>query len=200
METNLASANIILMICSERYVAKANQGEGGVGYEKMIITSTLMSKINENKIVPLIRQKGTYLVPTFLKTKLFIDFSKNDDYEFSFDELIRKIHNSPIYVKPKIGNNPFNNINEQIQIVEKKKNEHKVEPLKEIMKIVAQEYENGASYTLRTSIVQKFKLSRIMLDLVLAEGVAKKLFTLDRDGDLHITDAGKYYAIENNIV
>jgi hypothetical protein len=107
MEKNLDSADSILMICSENYVLKANQGKGGVGYEKMIITSNLLSNIDENKIIPIIKQDGGNLVPTFLKTKLYINFSKKDDYEFSFDELIRTIHKSPLYLKPEIGNNPF---------------------------------------------------------------------------------------------
>lgn len=110
METNLESADRVIMVCSERYVEKANKGEGGVGYEKMILTSTLLKKIDENKIIPLIKQNGSSLLPTFLKSKLYINFSKQDDYEFSFDELIRTIHKSPIFVKPPVGNNPFKEI------------------------------------------------------------------------------------------
>jgi predicted transcriptional regulator len=107
METHLASANKILMICTEKYVQKANEGQGGVGYEKMIITSNLMKSIDENKIIPIIRQIGSTNVPTFLKSKLYINFSKEDDFEFSYDDLVRTIHNSPLFVKPPVGNNPF---------------------------------------------------------------------------------------------
>src|SRR4051812_6679259 len=63
METHLSSSNKILMICTDKYVDKANKGQGGVGYEKMIITSTLMKNIDENKIIPIIRQKGATEVP-----------------------------------------------------------------------------------------------------------------------------------------
>lgn len=107
METHLASANKIIMICTDKYVDKANKGQGGVGYEKMIVTSNLLKSIDENKIIPIIRQNGTAEVPTFLKSKLYINFSKKDDYEFSYDELVRTIHNSPLFEKPPIGNNPF---------------------------------------------------------------------------------------------
>ena len=55
MEKHLTESDYVLMICSKRYVEKANSGIGGVGYEKMIITSHLMSKIDNNKI----RVKGT---------------------------------------------------------------------------------------------------------------------------------------------
>jgi len=40
METQLELAEYVLMICTEKYVEKANAGEGGVGYEKMIMTSS----------------------------------------------------------------------------------------------------------------------------------------------------------------
>ena len=95
METHLANSDYVLMICTDRYVTKANFGIGGVGYEKMIVTAELMRNIDSNKVIPVIRQQGTHNVPTFLKTKLFLDFSRDDDFEFNFDELIRTLHNSP---------------------------------------------------------------------------------------------------------
>jgi len=107
METNLAKAERILMICTERYVEKANKGEGGVGYEKMIITSNLLNKIDENKIIPVIRQSFQATVPTFLKSKLYVDLSKDTDFEYNYDELVRTIHGSPLFKKPPVGNNPF---------------------------------------------------------------------------------------------
>ena len=76
METQLAASDYVLMICTNRYVEKANAGVGGVGYEKMIITSDLMKRIDSNKVIPLIRQQGSHDLPTFLKSKLFIEFSK----------------------------------------------------------------------------------------------------------------------------
>lgn len=110
MEINLSKADKILMICSERYVDKANNGAGGVGYEKMIITSNLLEKITENKIIPVIRQNDEIKLPTFLKSKLYIDFSKEEDFEFSYDNLVRAIHNAPIFEKPPVGNNPFSSV------------------------------------------------------------------------------------------
>jgi hypothetical protein len=107
MERHLASSDKILMICTDKYVTKANAGQGGVGYEKMIITSNLLERIDVNKIIPVIKQNGTSEVPTFLKTKLYVNFSKADDYELSYDNLVRTIHNSPLFEKPPIGNSPF---------------------------------------------------------------------------------------------
>ncbi|WP_413777589.1 toll/interleukin-1 receptor domain-containing protein, partial [Vibrio vulnificus] len=112
METHLADSDYVVMVCTDKYVEKANSGMGGVGYEKMIITADLLSSIDSNKVVPVIRQFGTHNVPTFLKTKLFINFSKDDDYEFSYDELVRTFHGAPLFKKPEIGNNPFTPISD----------------------------------------------------------------------------------------
>lgn len=90
METQLTEVDRVVMICTENYVEKANKGTGGVGYEKMIVTSSLMSNIDDKKIIPIIRQKGSKKVPTFLKTKAYIDFSNDDAFESVIDELMRE--------------------------------------------------------------------------------------------------------------
>ncbi len=41
-----------------------------------------------------------------------MNFSKDDDYEFSFDELVRTFHGAPLFEKPEIGNNPFTPVSE----------------------------------------------------------------------------------------
>ena len=107
MEQNLATADRVLMICTENYVQKANTGAGGVGYEKMIVTADLLRRIDSNKIIPLIRQSGTHAVPTFLQSKLYLDFSREDQMELAFDDLVRAIHGAPLYVAPPVSNNPF---------------------------------------------------------------------------------------------
>ncbi|MFY4711162.1 toll/interleukin-1 receptor domain-containing protein [Burkholderia glumae] len=107
MEQNLAIADRVLMICTENYVKKANTGAGGVGYEKMIVTADLLRRIDSNKVIPLIRQSGTHTVPTFLQSKLYLDFSRPDQMELAFDDLIRAIHGAPLYVAPPVSNNPF---------------------------------------------------------------------------------------------
>src|SRR5690606_11837218 len=107
MEQNLAIADRVIMICTENYVQKANSGAGGVGYEKMIVTADLLRRIDSNKVIPLIRQPGTHAVPTFLQTKLYLDFSREDQTELAFDDLVRAIHGAPLYVAPPVSNNPF---------------------------------------------------------------------------------------------
>jgi hypothetical protein len=107
METHLKAADRVLMVCTDSYVRKANAGVGGVGYEKMIVTAALLARIDSNKVIPLIRQSAGAVLPTFLQTKLYLDFSRPEQFEYSFDELVRTVHNAPLYEKPPITKSPF---------------------------------------------------------------------------------------------
>lgn len=194
METHLSSSDKIIMVCSEKYVEKANSGTGGVGYEKMIITSNLLQNIDERKIIPLIKQISSKDVPIFLKTKLYIDFSKNDDFEFSFDELIRTIHDSPLYKKPPIGNSPFKKVDETI---EQKTHTGMLEVMKIIVKVFNSETTN---YVLYKSLITKFPASRIMLDVLLDEAQKEGYIDFDLQKDILLLPKGKLYAINNKLI
>ncbi|WP_440799599.1 toll/interleukin-1 receptor domain-containing protein [Serratia marcescens] len=194
MEKGLISADRVLMICTDNYVEKANLGAGGVGYEKMIVTADLLKTIDSNKIIPLIRQRGGHSVPNFLRSKLFLDFSLEDEFEFSFDELVRTLHNAPLYEKPIVANNPF-------VPVSKTPPNRTGDGVREVMKIIVEEFENQSfNYILYTNIVARIQMSRIMLDIYLEEAKSLGLITQDHDSDIFITTRGKHYAIENKII
>jgi len=193
METHLASADYVIMVCTNKYVEKANSGIGGVGYEKMIITADLLSNIDSNKVIPIIKQDGTHNVPTFLKSKLFIDFSLSSEYEYSFDELLRTFLKAPLFKKPEIGNNPFTPI-EDIRV------EKTSDAIRELMKIVLMDFESGEDWTLYKSLVKRIDISRVMLDSVIIEAINKGLVSQDSDKDLRLEEKGKFYAIEHKLV
>jgi hypothetical protein len=193
METHLSTSDYVLMVCTTRYVEKANSGKGGVGYEKMIVTSELISHIDSNKVIPLIRQTGTHEVPTFLKTKLFVDFSLDEQFEYSLDELVRTIHHSPIFVKPEIGNNPFAQLKDTIP-------DKSGDAIKKLMKVVVDGYESGDDYTARDSLPEEMETSRIMVDYIIEQAVEQGLIELDRSEDLILTRKGKFYAMDNKMI
>lgn len=112
MEKGVAESERIIMVCTDTYVAKANDGLGGVGYEKMIMTAEYMNNIDTKKVIPLIRQNGTHNVPTFLNSRLHINFSREDEFELQIDNLLREIHEAPLFKEPPVGNNPFESITE----------------------------------------------------------------------------------------
>lgn len=193
METNLVSADRVLMVCTEKYVEKANAGLGGVGYEKMIVTADSLAKISSNKVIPIIRQTLKIDIPTFLRTKLYLDFSKPEQFEFAFDELVRTIHNSPLYEKP-----PITKTNSPVNFQPAKPT---TDNIKEVMKIAVNDYELGNRSISKEKLLQELNISRILLDLLLNECVKKEYLWPDSYGrSYYLADAGKMYAVENALI
>lgn len=106
MEKNLKECDYVLLICSKNYVTKANSGEGGVGYEKMIVTAEMVKKMDSGKFIPVIRQTGTKDVPTFISSKLYVDLSNDATFEADYDDLLRAIFKTTLSVKPPLGTPP----------------------------------------------------------------------------------------------
>jgi hypothetical protein len=108
MEIGLTTADRVVAICTEPYVEKANAGKGGVGYEKMILTAQLMQNVNTDGIIPAIRANTlATLVPTFLSSRVFVDFRDDLSYEAKYAELLRDIHAQKVKPRPPLGPNPF---------------------------------------------------------------------------------------------
>ncbi|MDE0553655.1 MAG: toll/interleukin-1 receptor domain-containing protein [Candidatus Poribacteria bacterium] len=82
MENGVRDSNRVLVICTDTYVRKANAGEGGVGYERLIVTAQLAQDLGTKKFIPIIRQSSTdEKTPTFLATRLYIDFADDSKFE-----------------------------------------------------------------------------------------------------------------------
>lgn len=108
MESGLTEAERVLVICTGAYVSKANEGVGGVGYEKMILTAQLMRNISTDRIVPIIRDNPSQiLVPIFLSSRIYVDFRDDLLYEERYGELLRDLHGEEIKPRPPLGPNPF---------------------------------------------------------------------------------------------
>lgn len=192
METQLAAADKVLMVCTEKYVQKANAGIGGVGYEKMIVTAGLLARIDSNKVIPIIRQIAGSTLPTFLQTKLYLDFSRPDQFEFSFDELIRTLHNAPLYEKPPITKSPFP--------ISPKAASPTNDGLKELMTVIVSLFETNSRDLQRyADLVNAMDISRVMIDLLVEEAV--QLGYLAQPSSLYyqLTNKGKLYAIEKGL-
>ena len=107
MEQGLKTAERVVVVCSEKYVERANNGQGGVGYEKMIVTAELVGNLGTKKFIPIIRGSGKPPVPTFLGYRLYIDFEDDAKYPSSLETLVRELLNVPDPGKPPVGPNPF---------------------------------------------------------------------------------------------
>lgn len=108
MEQGLSNAHLVLCICSDKYVQKANKGLGGAGYEKKIMSQILMKNANKEFVIPVMVNNTTKELPIFLSGDKYIDFSSNDYYG-SFRDLLYRIHGKDKELKPNISTNPFLN-------------------------------------------------------------------------------------------
>jgi len=108
MEKSVSDVDRVLVICTETYVRKADEGKGGVGYETMIVTGELVRNLGTTKFIPLIRQEeGSNTLPKFLSTRFYINLSEDKDLDEQFELLIRELHEEPALKKPLLGKNPF---------------------------------------------------------------------------------------------
>lgn len=192
MEQNLETADFAVMVCTKRYVSKANAGEGGVGYEKMIMTSSSLTKISDNKVIPIIKENGEPKVPTFLKTKLYVDFSKDDDFEYAIDELLRVLLKAPLYEKPAIGTNPFRPLSEA-------RPDRTADGVKQIMDEVVDAYNNiRREHVMFDEVLNRTIMPRLKFDKYYTAAI--NIGYLQRTGIyLLITDKGRQYAEEHGL-
>lgn len=108
MQRAVSSSDRVLMVCSEIYNRKSDGGVGGVAYERLIVTGELVANIDTKKFLPLIRNNsGPQKSPVFLGPRLYIDFTRDAEYDAKLQELLRELHGSPALVKPPLGANPF---------------------------------------------------------------------------------------------
>lgn len=99
----------VIIICDEKYAAKAVERAGGVGTETQIISSEVYEKQDQEKFVAVVREKddsGKAYLPTYYKSRIYIDLSVEDRYADNFERLLRWIFDEPLYVKPELGNKP----------------------------------------------------------------------------------------------
>lgn len=194
METHLDSSDFILMICTENYVQKADKGEGGVGYEKMIMTSSLLSKVDQSKVIPIIRQHGQKATPTFMATKLYIDFSSDDEVEYSYDDLLRTLLDAPLFVKPEIGESSFATASNFPP-------KRTADALIAFMSDVAETYErtSNTAFIYLSNLFSVSKLHRLSIDHYIELAEQRGLVTTS-DTTLVLTADGRSFIFENGLV
>lgn len=107
METGITEADRVILVCTDGYIERANNGAGGVGYEKTIATAQMMSgPESRRKFIPVVRNvKGDQKVPVFLGAKLYADLSDGTDQEAVKLALLRTVMEVPS-AKPPLGSFP----------------------------------------------------------------------------------------------
>jgi hypothetical protein len=101
--------NKVLIILDKKYTSKADERSGGVGTETQIISPQVYANVSQEKFIPIVSEKddeGKAFVPTYLEGRIYIDLSEQEQYEQSYEALLRNIYQRPAYSKPKLGKAP----------------------------------------------------------------------------------------------
>ena len=97
------------MILDRSYAEKADGRKGGVGTETQIISPEIYARTDQDKFVGVASETGDDgkpFLPTFYKSRIYIDLSQSDIYATNFEQLLRWIYDKPAHPKPPLGKRP----------------------------------------------------------------------------------------------
>lgn len=111
MEKMVTDSDIskVAIICDEIYASKADGRSGGIGTETQIISREVYENQEQGKFVAIIPERdeqGKAFLPTYYKSRIYIDLSDPDNYTDNFEKLLRWIYDKPLYIRPEIGKKP----------------------------------------------------------------------------------------------
>lgn len=103
----------VIIVCDRVYAEKADGRMGGVGTETQIISQELYDQIDPSdqvqKFVAVITEQDENnkpFIPTFLKSRIYIDMSDSHLRTDNFEQLLRWIYDKPLFKRPEKGKPP----------------------------------------------------------------------------------------------
>ena len=99
----------VMIVCDKAYATKADGRAAGVGTETQIISAEVYAKKSQDKFVAVIAERddsGNPCLPTYYKSRIYVDLSESDRYAENFEKLLRWIFDKPLYVRPELGKPP----------------------------------------------------------------------------------------------
>jgi hypothetical protein len=118
----ISHADKVIIIMTKKYKKKADEREGGAGFEYHIISNEIAKSLKgNNKFIPILReQTSSESTPILLQGMLYHDMSEDEIFEVNYLELLRIILNKPQIIKPKLGKIPdFDSLDSTINNVDK---------------------------------------------------------------------------------
>lgn len=100
MERGVAAARIVVVV-TPQYVQKARERRGGVGYESSIISADVLRDQLSGRVVPSLRLGDDR--PDFLRSKVFVDFREDAEFDRSFDDLVASLRGLTPAARPPKG-------------------------------------------------------------------------------------------------
>ncbi|MBV9656935.1 MAG: TIR domain-containing protein [Verrucomicrobia bacterium] len=99
----------VLMICDRIYAEKADARKAGVGTESQIISQEVYRKVDQSKFIPIVCEfspEGEPCVPTFTKSRIWLNFSSPELANNNWEQLVRLLFGKPLLLKPALGKPP----------------------------------------------------------------------------------------------
>ncbi|MCL1487916.1 MAG: TIR domain-containing protein [Marinobacter sp.] len=103
------SVTHVLVFCDSEYASRADARKAGVGTESQIISREIYPKVQQSKFIPIaceFSEEGEPFLPTFFKSRIFIDFSSPEAANDNWEQLIRVLYGKPAHQKPALGKAP----------------------------------------------------------------------------------------------
>jgi hypothetical protein len=99
----------VLLMCDPRYAEKADGRKGGVGDETQIVSKQVYEKAGQTKFIPVVTKRrgdGEAPLPTYLRSRIYIDLSDPGNYAAQYEQLLRLIFDKPERKRPPLGKPP----------------------------------------------------------------------------------------------
>ena len=99
----------VLVFSDRGYAEKADARKGGVGTESQIISAEVYKKVSQDKFLPIVCERdsvGEPFLPTFLKTRIYFDFSSPETFHDDYEKLVRAVFGKPLHKRPPLGRPP----------------------------------------------------------------------------------------------
>src|SRR5258706_4569804 len=103
------SVTHVLVFSDRLYAEKANGRRSGVGTESQIISKNVYEKVDQYKFIPIVcelDETGRAYLPTFLESRIWIDFSSPVAANKNWEQLVRLLYGKPQHEKPTLGKRP----------------------------------------------------------------------------------------------
>lgn len=109
METAIPKADKVLIIFTPNYKLKAENRQGGVGFEYSILNVALYKQMVDNKKFIPVLKTGSFneSIPEFMQQFIAVDMTDPTKFEDMFNSLLLSIYDKPALEKPELGKSPF---------------------------------------------------------------------------------------------
>jgi len=95
MEKAISTSDFVLLICTREYKKRADEREGGVGYEQDLMTAERLVDRHYSKFVPVLREGDWYnAVPNWITGHLGVDL-RGKYAEDNFQNLVDHLRRAP---------------------------------------------------------------------------------------------------------